>query len=415
MSAEQNYLRRYAIARDQEGPFAEERARYISFCEKRGDAAATLWFKAGGLLYVARQLSLCPDLEGVIGKLQTASDGGEDLESIPGKKLNPRWSLARFIQVARPWLRFLGWWRNSVVVIPFQDQLEAYCHWMQAERGMTEMTVTCQGSYVRRFLQWFGPSGRPLSALRAVDIDRYLAEGGTTAWCRRSVRNVATALRAFVRYGAAQGWCPDQLAHAIQAPRVYADETLPRGPSWPEVQRLLANVNTELSQDLRDRPILMLFAIYGLRESEVAKLRLDDLDWDHDLLHVARAKRRQSQSYPLLPSVGEALVRYLRLVRRPSIHREMFQSLVSPFGPLSQSGLYNIARRRLTTLGVRIIHRGPHSLRHACAARLVADGLSLKEIGDHLGHRSTAATRIYAKVDLPGLREVAAFDLGELL
>jgi site-specific recombinase XerD len=45
---------------------------------------------------------------------------------------------------------------------------------------------------------------------------------------------------------------------------------------------------------------------------------------------------------------------------------------------------------------------------------LVAQGLTLKEIGDHLGHRSTSATRVYAKVDLHGLREVAAFDLGEL-
>jgi integrase/recombinase XerD len=45
---------------------------------------------------------------------------------------------------------------------------------------------------------------------------------------------------------------------------------------------------------------------------------------------------------------------------------------------------------------------------------LLAQGLTLKEIGDHLGHRSTSATPVYAKVDLHGLREVAAFDLGEL-
>ena len=69
---------------------------------------------------------------------------------------------------------------------------------------------------------------------------------------------------------------------------------------------------------------------------------------------------------------------------------------------------------RLKSLNVQCAHRGPHSLRHACAARLVAQGLNLKEIGDHLGHRSTADKRIYAKVDLRGLREVAAFDLGEL-
>ena len=53
--------------------------------------------------------------------------------------------------------------------------------------------------------------------------------------------------------------------------------------------------------------------------------------------------------------------------------------------------------------------------RHACAAHLVAEGLSLKEIGDHLGHRSAYATRIYAKVDLAGLRQVADYALGDLL
>jgi integrase/recombinase XerD len=57
---------------------------------------------------------------------------------------------------------------------------------------------------------------------------------------------------------------------------------------------------------------------------------------------------------------------------------------------------------------------GPHGLRHACAARLVADGLTLKEIGDHLGHRSTSSTRTYAKVDLSSLRQVGDFDLGEV-
>ena len=58
---------------------------------------------------------------------------------------------------------------------------------------------------------------------------------------------------------------------------------------------------------------------------------------------------------------------------------------------------------------------GPHALRHACASYLLNDGLSLKEVGDHLGHRHLSATQIYAKVDLAGLRTVAAFDLGGLL
>jgi integrase/recombinase XerD len=70
---------------------------------------------------------------------------------------------------------------------------------------------------------------------------------------------------------------------------------------------------------------------------------------------------------------------------------------------------------RMKALNIQCPRRGPHALRHACAAHLVAEGLSLKQIGDHLGHRSPDATRTYAKVDLAGLRQVAAFDLGGLL
>ena len=331
------------------------------------------------------------------------------------QKRNTRWSQKKFIAVSRPWLRFLGWWRELIVFEPFQKQLDEYCHWMRDLRGLTERTIDTERRYVTEFLRWYAVKRRPLSQVRPIDVDRYLAEGGATRWCRISVRDVATSLRAFFRYGALRGWGPQHLPDSIQAPRVYAEETLPAGPDWIDVKRMMAATNTDRAKDLRDRPILMLFAIYGLRATEVARLQLENLDWERGLLHVTRVKRRGPQTYPLLPSLSEALIRYLKTVRRPSAHREIFLGLQSPFLPLGHGGLYSLVSRRLTALGVRTAHHGPHSLRHACAARLVAEGLSLKEIGDHLGHRSASATRIYAKVDLSGLRQVAAFDLGELL
>ena len=71
--------------------------------------------------------------------------------------------------------------------------------------------------------------------------------------------------------------------------------------------------------------------------------------------------------------------------------------------------------KRLRALNVSLPHYGPHALRHACATRLLATGLSLKQIGDQLGHTDPNSTRIYAKVDLAGLREVANFDMGGVL
>jgi integrase len=179
------------------------------------------------------------------------------------------------------------------------------------------------------------------------------------------------------------------------------------------VQRLLARTQTDQPCDLRDRALLLLCAVYGLRASEVVGLRLDHLDWGHAVLWIPRAKAQgRTQPAPLVPTVGEAILAYLQRVRPRSARREVFLTLRAPFRPLSPDGLYHATSSRLTALGSPTPHRGPHALRHACAMRLVAAGCSLKVIGDHLGHRSTSATRLYAKVDLAALREVAALELG---
>ena len=72
-------------------------------------------------------------------------------------------------------------------------------------------------------------------------------------------------------------------------------------------------------------------------------------------------------------------------------------------GPWTPTAWRRSVSRRLHALGLTLPHYGPHVLRHACATHLLAQGLSLKEIGDHLGHQSPETTRIYAKVDLAAL------------
>lgn len=414
---DQLFRRPWVIARHLGAPFAEERAQYLTDCARRGDTRKTLLLKARELLWVARKLSAYSDLQQVTAEqLRAAACGWKERERAWGRKLAARWTRQRFIDVASAWLRSRGGLRQAVRPIPFQAQLNEYCGWAERERGLRETTIAHWRGNLERFLGWYGLLGRPLSELQLKDVDAYLAHGSDQLhWRRVTLHGICVALRAFLRYGAEHGWIYPHLADAIQAPRIYALEGLPAGPGWTDVQRLFATLDANRPRDVRDRAILMLLAIYGLRASEVTTLCLDQLDWEHDLLHVRRPKQGRTQVYPLLPAVGNAIIRYLQTVRRPSAHREVFLTLISPYQPLSRGALYHSISDRLTALGVQTSHRGPHCLRHACAARLVESGLSLKEIGDHLGHRSTSATRIYAKVDLAGLREVAAFDLGALL
>ena len=396
-----------ALRRHQDGPFAAERERYLQHCS---DTGATYWsmrITCNELLWAARLLD-------ANAKNGVDMDG---LEALFRRRMgiqNAATTKPRFIAATRPWLRFLGWWREPVVVYEFQDKLDHYCMWMRDERGFSASTIVSWRPRVRDFLIWCNAHNLELQLLQPSDIDAYFIDDLAHHWNRRTVATVAALLRNFFRYAASQGWCHSKLADAIRGPRIYAQESLPYAPSWIDVKKLLASTVTDTPQDIRDRAILMLLSIYGMRATEVAALRLDQVDWQQRVIRIFRLKRRQPQVYPLLPSVAEALARYIDIIRPAMPYPEVFIGLHSPHRPLSRAGIYKVVSPRFLALGIEAVHHGPHALRHACATRLIADGLTLKEIGDHLGHRSVEATRTYAKVDLAALRQVGDFDLGEL-
>src|SRR3546814_17957432 len=77
----------------------------------------------------------------------------------------------RMIAIARPWLRFLGWWREPTVALPFQRHLDSYIKWMRDERGLSPSTVGQWEDRTRQFLQWCEGTGRDLKGLQPGDID----------------------------------------------------------------------------------------------------------------------------------------------------------------------------------------------------------------------------------------------------
>jgi site-specific recombinase XerD len=396
-----------ACRRHSDGPFADERDRYLRHCADFGATRGTLRQKGNELLWFAHHLG------------SQAQDGvdPEKLQEIASERQSickGRTAGQRLINIARPWLRFLGWWHVPAIEIRFQNQLDQFVAWMRDERGLSPATIERWHAHVGMFLHWCDQTNRQLLTLRPDDIDNYFVSCGPGRWSRVSVSHVASALRVFLRFMAARGGCDPRLAETIRGPRIYRQESLPYAPDWTDVRRLLADTLTDKPRDVRDRAILMLLAIYGLRGGEVASLRLEQIDWCGRVLRIFRLKRRQAQVYPLIPSVAEALARYIDTVRPRTSYQEIFLRIQAPWHPIGRSSIYDIVNRRFVALGVPAAHRGPHALRHACAARLVADGLTLKEIGDHLGHRSSSSTRIYAKVDIRSLREVGDFDLGDL-
>ncbi len=284
---------------------------------------------------------------------------------------------------------------------------------MRVERGLSPVTIATREERMLWFFASLPSQVRSLGDVTIGQIDTYLEGAARRGWSRSSLHALGSSLRSFFRYAAQQGWCCSRVPLGIDLPRLYALGDVPKAPSIDEVDKLLEV--TSAANDLvsiRDHAILSLLIHYGLRRGEVERLTLDDIDWITETLHVTRPKLRRPQRYPLWAPVGEAILRYLQQGRPRCAERAVFLTLKAPHRPLSGASIGAMVGNRLTRQGVKLSRVGAHCLRHACAGRLMDAGFTLKQIGDHLGHRSMNSTRIYTKIDMRGLRQVAELDLG---
>jgi integrase/recombinase XerD len=416
---EQLFERPHALARQRNGPLAEERRRYLVHCAAQQMAPRTLRGIAIYTLVVAKGLHLAdrPGERITRREIEAAADCWANRQPPPPMLRDRRRSWLRFTGQATRWLTFLGRLQSPTTPPhPYTDQLTRFADYMLHDRGLSPRTAEYRGRSLNEFLALIDAAGLRLDTVTVAQVDDILARKvREDGYARVTIQTYASTLRAFFRYAEACGWCRSGLAVAVMSPRVFPYEALPAGPSWDDVNRLLAAAQGDRPADIRDRALLLLLAVYGLRSSEVVGLRLEDFDWQQEVLAVPRGKGQKARTYPLCRSVGDAVLRYLREVRPCSERREVFLTLRAPFRALPCGGLGQVVRQRLRALGVTLPHYGPHALRHACATHLLAQGLSLKEIGDHLGHQSPETTRIYAKVDLAGLRVVGDFHLEGLL
>lgn len=416
---EQLFERPHALARQRNGPLAEERLRYLTHCSDLQMAQRTLRGIAIYILIVARDLRLANrPSERIAGdEIETAADRWANRQPRPSLMRSTRLARLRFIRHATRWLTFLGRLQSPLPTpCPHADHIDRFTDFMRSERGLSYQTVTYRCRSIHDFLTRLTTAGLRFETVTIAQVDELLArQVREEGYARTTVQTYASTLRVFFRFAEANGWCQRGLADAVMAPRVFPHEGLPNGPSWGDVNRVLAAVADNEPAHIRDRALVLLLAVYGLRVGEVVALRFDDFDWEREMLTVPCGKGQKPRMYPLCRLVGDAVVRYLREVRPVSTRREVFLTLRAPFRPLNRGGLGQAVSRRLHALGVKLSHYGPHALRHACATHLLERGLSLKEIGDHLGHRSPETTRIYAKVDLIGLRAVADFELEGLV
>jgi integrase/recombinase XerD len=275
--------------------------------------------------------------------------------------------------------------------------------------GATEETLLGYSRDVRQFLlSVFGDGPVDVARIGAPDVVGFVS--AAAARLRpSSTRSVAGSIRSFFRFLRLQGLCDSTVEAAIPAaPRQQFDAALPRHLSEEQLRRLLASLDGATPLRRRDRAVVLCLAQLGLRAGEVSALRLEDIDWREGTIHVRTRKSRHGAVLPLPHAAGRAIAAYLRSGRPKTQERRLFVLHRTAVGaPMGRSSVGGAVRMALRRAGIESSPQGAHLLRHTLATHMVCRGSSLKEIADVLGHRDLRTTAIYAKVDLPALREVA--------
>jgi len=282
-----------------------------------------------------------------------------------------------------------------------------FLDYLRGERRLAGNSVAAYTRDLERyagFLSTRGPVG-----LREAEVDvlreylAWLAERGLAGSSR--ARSLA-AVRAFYRFLLLEGRIAQDPTEYLEAPQGW--KKLPRYLSGVEIERLLAHPDRGTRIGLRDALLFALLYDCGLRVSELAALRLEQLDLESWLIRV-RGKGDKERFVPFGEEARASILAYLSrsrgLSRRAGGNSHLFPGARG--GHLTRQRAWQIVKAHLVGAGVaRTV--SPHTLRHSFATHLLDNGADLRAVQLLLGHADISTTQIYTHLSQERLRKVHA-------
>jgi site-specific recombinase XerD len=289
----------------------------------------------------------------------------------------------------------------------FEKTLSAYRLYLIEEKGLASTTIARYLFQNRKFLDHiFDLQPADFSAISAQNIVDFIRSYASGHGAGDSAMLVCS-IRSFLRFLVFNGKIEATLVECIPAVSCRNGHRIPSHLSGNELSHFLKSSKGSGPVQRRNYAMFLLLARLGLRASEVVRLCLDDIDWEHGEVTI-RAKGNKQVHLPLPKEVGTALAAYLKHARPACPFRNVFISPRAPYRPLKNgSVLSSIVNRAVKRAGLNPQNKGAHLLRHTLATECLRKGATLTEVGEILRHRNIDTTAIYAKVDFTRLRTLA--------
>ena len=264
-------------------------------------------------------------------------------------------------------------------------------------------------SIVRRFLLSLADAG--LSDIHQVKVEHIQAFLSNISNSQtKSMEHVAGSLRKLDRYIAKSGLPGLPYAGLLTAVRARERKVYPCMPQ-DDLNKVIRSINHSTAVGKRDYAILLLAAGSGIRSGDIANIKLSDIDWRKNEIHIVQGKTHVPIRLPLQKGVCAALADYILNGRPVSKSPQIFLRNLAPFQRFNDGGsVACVLRRRMREAGV--LHKAGdgktmHGIRRMLGTQMAIEGVPVTTIAQVLGHQNTDATRPYISLDIEGLRECA--------
>lgn len=275
--------------------------------------------------------------------------------------------------------------------------LQNFARHITGSRGLSRATAHAYASHVAQFLRWL--PDHSLEEITHADCVLWLDSlAHDRALSPASRRLALAALRAWFRWLVAIERITGSPVEGIAAPRLPQ-----RIPAWltpEESTALLHAASGPTPRDVRDRALLAVLILAGLRRAEVLALDLDHTLCARSLLLVT-GKGNRERAVPMHPHVHATLTAWLTARGTPPTRALWTNKRGAPLG---RTGLEKMLTKRARQAGITRIHVHAHLLRHTFATNLHASAVDVLEIQQLLGHASLVSTQIYTHTNDARLR-----------
>jgi integrase/recombinase XerD len=296
-----------------------------------------------------------------------------------------------------------------------RNWLSLFLEAIQAERDAAANTIASYGRDLRDFTEFLSRRGSDLAVAGRAEIESYLADQADRGMAQTTRARRLSSIRQFYRFAFLEGWRSDDPAALIRGPKRH--RSLPGSLSEQDVDRLLeaaaASPNAAPPDRIRNTCLMQLLYATGLRVSELVSLPVSAVRGDPRMILV-RGKGGRERMVPLSEPARAALTAWITLrdaaeaeaIRQGRAASKFLFPARSRRGHMTRERFFLLVKEIAALAGLDPSRVSPHTLRHAFATHLLANGADLRVIQTLLGHASIATTEIYTHVLDARLKEI---------